>query len=99
MMLDVFAVIYKMNRNDNDNIDHEQRELYIDFGLVLFLFLSGVLEFCTHVLGLQDVNGEGENELYFTHHGQKTKIGGVRATTTTLLRNRCVRETDREAGE
>lgn len=62
----------------------------------LFLFLSGVLEFCTHVLGLQDVNGEGENELYFTHHGQKTKIGGVRATTTTLLRNRCVRETDRE---
>lgn len=34
MMLDVFAVIYKMNRNDNDNIDHEQRELYIDFGLV-----------------------------------------------------------------
>lgn len=28
--LDVFAVIYRMNRNDNDNIDHEQRELYIE---------------------------------------------------------------------
>lgn len=100
MMLDVFAVIYKMNRNDNDNIDHEQRELYIDFGLVSFF----VFEWSSGVLYTRSWSARrewlGENELYFTHHGQKTKkIGGVRATTTTLLRNRCVRETDREASE
>lgn len=71
------------------------KENYI---LVLFSFfvLSGVLKFCTHVLGLQDVNGEERTSFTLHTMGKTQKVGGVRATTTTLLRNRCVRETVRQ---
>lgn len=76
------------------------KENYI---LILVWFFVFVFEWSSGVLYTRSWSARrewlGENELYFTHHGQKTKIGGVRATTTTLLRNRCVRETDREAGE
>lgn len=56
----VCSYIQDESNNDNDNIDQEQRELY----WVCFEWSSGV--FCTHVLGLQDVNGERERALLYT---------------------------------
>lgn len=60
MMLDVFAVIYKMNRIMITTTSIMNKENYTGF------VLSGVLELCTHVLGLQDVNGERERALLYT---------------------------------
>lgn len=64
MLLDVFAVIYKMNRimiTTTSIMNKENYKLILDW-----FFLSGVLEFCTHVLGLQDVNGGRERALLYT---------------------------------
>lgn len=69
------------------------KENYIGF------VLSGVLEFCTHVLGLQDVNGERERALLYTpwakHKNWWSKSNNNNVTTQQV----CEKKTDRVASE